>query len=316
MTTTAVPLRPNQTLRAAPCGTGTSMTTLTVRDQIRTLQLIHDIQSPLSAVRGYAQLLRRRLANDRAEAADVEDGLRRIEESAARVGRLLDQFAESSAPESGGRVNREPTDLVLLARRVAAESEAAASNGGRVVVLPAVTELVGCWDVVRLERMLANLIGNALKYNRDGRPVVVTVQPAGDSAMLSVADQGVGIPGAELARVFERGYRASNVASEVDGLGLGLAGAKEAVTELSGAIDLQSHESIGTTVTVRLPLASRPSVVAVRTLSRQQRGDRHFHVRMQILDKYAFGFGWFGRIPDRRHQTASAMDRAYAHGHV
>jgi two-component system OmpR family sensor kinase len=91
------------------------MTTLTVRDQIRTLQLIHDIQSPLSAVRGYAQLLRRRLANESAKAADVEDGLRRIEESAARVGRLLDQFAESSAPGSGGRVNRDPTDLVQLA---------------------------------------------------------------------------------------------------------------------------------------------------------------------------------------------------------
>jgi signal transduction histidine kinase len=234
------------------------MTTLTVRDQIRTLQLIHDIQSPLSAVRGYAQLLRRRLANDRARAADVEDGLRRIEESAARVGRLLDQFAESSASGSGGRVNREPIDLVHLARQVAAESEAAASNSSRVVVLPAVTELMGYWDVMRVERMLANLIGNALKYNREGRPVVVTVQRAGDSAMLSVADQGVGIPAAELPHVFERGYRASNVASEVDGLGLGLAGAKEAVTELSGAIDLQSHECIGTTVTVRLPFGEPP----------------------------------------------------------
>jgi anti-sigma regulatory factor (Ser/Thr protein kinase) len=164
---------------------------------------------------------------------------------------------------------------------------------------------------MRLERMLANLIGNALKYNREGRPVVVTVQRAGDSAMLSVADQGVGIPGAELARVFERGYRASNVASEVDGLGLGLAGAKDAVTELSGAIDLQSRECIGTTVTCGCPLASRPSVVAVRARSLQQRSDSHFHVRkllidarMQILDKYAFGFGRSGRIPDRRQQTA------------
>jgi len=126
----------------------------------------------------------------------VEDGLRRIDESAARVGRLLDRLTESSAQENGIGVNREPTDLVYLARRVAAETEAAASDGSRVVVLPAVTELVGWWDALRLERMLANLIGNALKYNREGRPVVVTVQRDGDSAALSVADQGIGIPAA------------------------------------------------------------------------------------------------------------------------
>ena len=89
----------------------------------------------------------------------MEDGLRRIDESAARVGGLLDRLTESSAQENGIGVNREPTDLVYLARRVAAETEAAASDGSRVVVLPAVTELVGWWDALRLERMLANLIG-------------------------------------------------------------------------------------------------------------------------------------------------------------
>src|SRR5207253_7344744 len=65
--------------------------------------------------------LRRRLATDLARAADEEDGLRRIDESAARVGGLLDRLTESSAQENGIGVNREPTDLDYLARRVAAD---------------------------------------------------------------------------------------------------------------------------------------------------------------------------------------------------
>jgi two-component system phosphate regulon sensor histidine kinase PhoR len=243
------------------------MRTLSVREQIITEQLIHDIRSPLSAIRGYAQLLRHRLATDRARAADVEDGLRRIEESAARVAHLLDLLPGSSAQEFGSSVKREPTELVQLARHVAADCEAAASRRSPVVVLSSVAELAGWWDAVHLECTLANLIGNAVKYNRKGRPVVVTVQRDGDSAALSVADQGIGIPAAELSRIFERGYRASNVASEVDGLGLGLAGAKESVAELGGTIDLQSLEYGGTTVTVRLPLGEPPVTTSMAVSS-------------------------------------------------
>ena len=77
------------------------MRTFALRDHLRTEQLIHDIRSPLSAIRGYAQLLRYRLANDRASAADVEDGLRRIVESAKRVDDLLDLLFK---PKVGARV--------------------------------------------------------------------------------------------------------------------------------------------------------------------------------------------------------------------
>ena len=235
------------------------MRTFALRDHLRTEQLIHDIRSPLSAIRGYAQLLRYRLANDRASAADVEDGLRRIVESAKRVDDLLDLLPGSSTPWISAGVRREPTELVQLARRVAADCEAAYGGRSPVVVLSDVAELVGWLDAVRLERMLANLISNALKYNRDGRPVIVTLQRDGDLAVLSVADQGIGIPAEELPRVFERGYRASNVASAADGFGLGLPGAKETVTELRGTIEVESQESVGTTVTVRLPLGEPPA---------------------------------------------------------
>jgi len=160
------------------------MRTLALRDHLRTEQLIHDIRSPLSAIRGYAQLLRYRLANDTASAADVEDGLRRIVESAKRVDDLLDLLPGSSTPWIRAGVKRESTELVQLARRVAADCEAAYGSRSPVVVLSDVAELVGWWNAVRLERMLANLISNALKSNRECRPVIVTLQRDGDSAVL------------------------------------------------------------------------------------------------------------------------------------
>ncbi|HEV7666702.1 MAG TPA: HAMP domain-containing sensor histidine kinase [Chloroflexota bacterium] len=220
--------------------------------------LIHDIRSPLAAISGYAQLLRRRAAANAVDGASVADGLQHIENAALRVARLLDELADLAvqAETDDGAGRRQAADLVLIARRMAAESQAVSSRPPKssVVVLAAVPQLHGWWDVPRLERMLANLIGNALKYSHQDDVVVVTLQQTDGWAVIAVADQGVGIPAAELPRVFELGYRASNVASVFQGTGLGLAGVHEIVTQHGGTIAIDSQLGHGTTVTVRLPL--------------------------------------------------------------
>ncbi len=88
--------------------------------------------------------------------------------------------------------------------------------------------------------------------------VVVTVQRADAWAIVNVADGCVGIPAAELPRIFERGYRASNVVGPFHGTGLGLAGVHHVVTEHGGTIVVESEIEIGTTATVRLPLEVSP----------------------------------------------------------
>ena len=224
------------------------------RDQAADL-LIHDIRTPLAAISGYAQLLQRRTVTGTPDLDSLDAGLRRIQEAATRLEHLLDELTEVSLPhiEETDR-RRELIDVVHLARRIAQESASAAQGNAQVTVLPAVAELVGWWDPVRLERMLANLIDNALKYNRWNRPVVVTIKRVDNCAVISIADAGVGIPAAELARVFEPGYRASNVPAHASGSGLGLAGAHQVVAEYGGSISLDSQMGIGTTATVRLPL--------------------------------------------------------------
>ena len=234
--------------RPAPAADGHAV------DELREL-MIHDIRSPLTAIRGYTQLLRRRAASNRLEIAALLDSLQRIEAAATRIEGLLDELGRppASADKHGAAFPRQPTDLVQLAQCVAAVSEAAGMSRCHVVVLSAVPELVGWWDASHVERALANLIDNAVKYNREDRPVAVTVQRTDAEALISVADQGVGIPAAELTRVCERGYRASNVASHFHGAGLGLAGVHDVVAEHGGALDLESQIGVGTTVTLRLP---------------------------------------------------------------
>jgi len=218
--------------------------------------LIHDIRTPLAAISAYAQLLRRRTVTATSSVAGLADGLRGIEEAAVRVAQLLDELTELRRLDGadGADRNRHMIDLVHLVKCIADESHAATRVGSHVVVVSAVPNLVGRWHRARLERMLANVIDNALKYNRQDRPVVVSIQHVDGWAIISVTDQGVGIPPEELQRVFERGYRASNVTRHFSGSGLGLAAAHQIAAEHGGTISLESQIGTGTSVTVRVPL--------------------------------------------------------------
>ncbi len=183
--------------------------------------LIHDIRTPLAAIRVYAQLSLRRSVPRKSDMDDLAECLRGIDEAATRVGHLLDEL--SSVPTDSGADGtdhqRKMIDLVDLVKRIAVESKAAALGRSRVVVLSAVPRLVGSWDSARVQSVLANLIDNALKYNRHDRPVVVSIGHVRGWAIVSATDQGVGIRAGELAHVFEPGYRASNVISHFGGSG-------------------------------------------------------------------------------------------------
>ncbi len=120
-------------------------------------------------------------------------------------------------------------------------------------------ELVGTWDMPRMERVLDNLLSNACKYSPEGTEVCVALAreetPDGAWGVVRVQDHGVGIPAADLPHVFERFHRAGNVRGRFAGTGLGLPGARQIVERHGGTITVESQEHRGTTVTIRLPLA-------------------------------------------------------------
>src|SRR5262249_14012287 len=121
--------------------------------------------------------------------------------------------------------------------------------------------LIGSWDAVRLERVLTNLVGNAIKYSPDGGPVAIELASEVDEqargwAVIRVRDQGVGIPALDRPHVFERFRRGANVERHIAGTGIGLFGSRQIVEQHGGTISVESEEGVGSTFTVRLPLGA------------------------------------------------------------
>jgi signal transduction histidine kinase len=118
-------------------------------------------------------------------------------------------------------------------------------------------ELTGHWDESRLERALSNLVENALKYSPDGGTVRVTISPLSEGGveyvLLSVSDEGIGIPESDLERIFDRFQRGSNVPERLSGSGVGLSYVREIVVRHGGSIAVESQVSKGTTFTIQLP---------------------------------------------------------------
>jgi signal transduction histidine kinase len=223
----------------------------------------HDLRNPLAAARGTAQVLARRLERrGTVEPAALAEGLAGVVAATGQMAALIDELLDVARLRSGRPLvlERRPADLVALARRTVA-GHTAASERHRVRLEAAAAALPGSWDEARLERVLQNLLNNALKYSPDGGEVVVRVwrEPgdAGDGvtwAAVAVRDRGVGIPAADLPHVFEPFRRGANVEERIRGTGLGLAAARQIVEQHGGRLTVESREGQGSTFTVWLPL--------------------------------------------------------------
>ena len=219
----------------------------------------HDLKNPLTALIAHVQLLRRHAERRTLDDAALATGLGAIDTAAGRTVNLIEELLDAAHIRAGRglELRREPVDLVAMARAVAAE-HGRASTQHAIRIESGPDRLVGVWDGSRLERVLANLIGNAIKFSPAGGEVVLRIRREdradGAWAVLLVDDRGVGIPAADLPRVFDRFHRGANAAGAFAGTGIGLAGAKQIVEQHGGAVTVQSAEGVGSTFTVRLPL--------------------------------------------------------------
>jgi len=115
-------------------------------------------------------------------------------------------------------------------------------------------------DAAALGRLVANLLDNAIKYNRPGGRVTVALERKGDAALLTVADGGIGIPPSALPRIFERFYRVDKGrARDEGGTGLGLAIVKHVAQAHGGRVEVESRMGEGTSFRVILPLGGSPA---------------------------------------------------------
>jgi two-component system phosphate regulon sensor histidine kinase PhoR len=215
----------------------------------------HEIKTPLTAIRGYAETLRDGALEEVPVARKFID---RILGQCGRLEALLSDLLPLARMEAAEEqeLELEPVDLVGMIRRLAevVRPRAAKRDIGIELDLPDVPPpLQG--DPEMLEQLVSNLIENAVKYNRDGGSVRVALEVGGEALVLCVKDTGIGIPSESIPRVFERFYRVDKGrARDEGGTGLGLALVKHATRLHGGRVDLQSQLGIGSTFRVQLPL--------------------------------------------------------------
>ncbi|HEU4324235.1 MAG TPA: HAMP domain-containing sensor histidine kinase [Roseiflexaceae bacterium] len=219
----------------------------------------HDLNSPLTTVLGQAQLLQRQMARKTLLPERVMSGLSMIARAAQRMQAQIAELLDSALLGASQQIilHREATDLIALTQAVV-ETAQQTTERHQISMQTQLPVLVALVDPVRIERVLDNLLSNAVKYSPDGGPVTVAVDceevEAEVWAVVRVQDRGIGIPAADIAHVFERFRRASNVTSVIRGTGLGLASVRQIVEEHGGQVAVVSSVNGGSLITMRLPL--------------------------------------------------------------
>lgn len=214
-----------------------------------TANVSHELKTPLQGIIGSAELIE----NGMVKSEDLPRFVGHIHAEAARLVTLIDDIIRLSQLDEGDAMPTEPVDLLAVSQEAAENlHDAAAARNvtvsvqGEPTVIPGVRRL--------LYEIVYNLCDNAIKYNRDGGRVDVTVAADAGGSSITVADTGIGIALEHQGRVFERFYRVDKSHSKASGgTGLGLSIVKHAVQYHHGRIELESTPGTGTTIRVVFP---------------------------------------------------------------
>ncbi len=214
----------------------------------------HELKTPLTPLVLQLEMLGRALAKAGEQDVRIAGSLDLIKRQTARLVRLVDGLLDVARIGAGRlTLDRQRFDLAEVAREVSEQFAREAELRGARILVKAAEPAVGCWDRLRLEQLLSNLIANALKYGA-GKPIEVELQGGDDAVRLVVRDQGLGIDEATLGRLFQRFERAAST-RQYGGLGLGLYIARQIVEAHRGTITVQSEAGKGSTFIVVLPRA-------------------------------------------------------------
>jgi signal transduction histidine kinase len=221
----------------------------------------HELRTPLAAIKGFASMLLTQAArgNGPRLAEWQSEAIAEIDLGSDRLTRLTTDLLDVVRLQAGQVVlHRQPLDLVSITQRVIAALQRTTDRHQLTFRGPAsLSELLVQVDGDRIEQVLSNLLTNAIKYSPQGGEVEVTMHKEEETVLISVRDQGIGIPQADQARIFGRFVRASNGETLfISGTGLGLYLCRELVVQHGGQIWFESREGAGSTFFVRLPLIS------------------------------------------------------------
>jgi len=215
----------------------------------------HELRTPLTSLRLVLEGIDRKLPEVGAD--DLVHGVNLAERQGRKLSALVDQLLEvgRTLTEHEISLSRQEFELGMLVREVVEllvpESQRSRSN----VTVFANAPVVGLWDRVRLEQVVTNLVGNAIKFGL-GNPISIAVSSNDNVARIVIRDQGIGIATDRISRIFNR-FERGVPATHFGGLGLGLFIVREIVTAHGGTVRAESVLGEGATFTVELPMGLR-----------------------------------------------------------
>ncbi len=219
----------------------------------------HELRTPLTSIIGFAELL----ADELATKPSPEDSLtmiEMIERNAHRLLALVENLLQLSRIESGiFQVGRRECSADQIVAAAADAIAPLAQSRGIALSVEAATNAVIDGDEQQLERLFLNLLSNAVKFSNDGGSIEVRAS-ADDMLVVTVADDGIGIPADEQDKLFTRFFRSRTAsAMQIQGTGLGLSIVANIVEFHGGDIQVESTEGMGTKFTVSIPTISVPT---------------------------------------------------------
>ncbi len=217
----------------------------------------HELKTPVTSIQALAEALQVMLERDPTRLPGL---LSRLEEESARLVQLVHDLLDLRRLEEQVRVRPQRVDVVPVLRQVLDETAETMAERGITcrAELADRAEVEADPDDLRL--IVRNLVANAVQYGREGGRLDVAVGVQEPFVVVTIHDDGIGIPKADLERIFERFYRVDVARSrETGGTGLGLSLVRNAVTRAGGRIEVDSLLGSGTTFTVMLPVSGRPA---------------------------------------------------------
>ncbi|RRR69289.1 MAG: GAF domain-containing protein [Candidatus Viridilinea halotolerans] len=228
---------------------------LRMRDQFLSVAS-HELKSPIAVLLGHAQLLERRLRAAQGSDASLVATLQQITQQTQRLDRMLNELLDISRIEQGQlRISVAPLDLSALLARVVNVMQVDLTR--HTIHTSGLTQprlILG--DELRLVQIFENIINNAVKYSPLGGSVQISMEDDGSRVWVTISDQGIGIPAADLPNLFQCFYRAGNSGRwRIPGTGIGLYVVAELIRCHGGTIRVVSSEGEGSSFVVELPLA-------------------------------------------------------------
>jgi PAS domain S-box-containing protein len=215
----------------------------------------HELRTPLSTLVLRLGLLERHAVKGDIE--QVQPSVRRAQDQADRIGRLVDRLLDVSQLASGTlKLDLAPCDLGDIVKDVVERLSEQAGNAGSELRLAAGNGIIAESDKFRLDEALSNIVSNAIKYGA-GRPIDIRLETRDAKAILMVQDRGIGIPAEDLSRIFGR-FERTSASRNYGGLGLGLYIASQIIDQHNGSIRAENRSSGGTRFVIELPRIATP----------------------------------------------------------